>query len=195
MKDAVLGSKFLENLKGTVVVLTSKCLDWPQVTHGWLSCCFSWLRFVVVVACPFSALLFSIHSVGPTEQTKNSTNIESVNSARVDRMTLHRPQWREPEPEEDTSLFRGCPSTVSCAVQTPWKCQFAVDSHLGTRLTRQAPQSSSKGNLFVQVPFGVVLITAEAIVQVQFSCLLSWTTNTGNAGRTVLGHRLKSTSR
>ena len=51
------------------------------------------------------------------------------------------------------------------------------------------PQSSSKGNLFVRVRFGEAPSTVEDVDRVRCCCLLSWKTNTGNAGRTVLGHR------
>ena len=46
----------------------------------------------------------------------------------------------------------------------------------------------SKGNLPVRVRFGAVLSTIEEVVPVRFCCSLSWKTNTGNTGRTVLGH-------
>ena len=68
-----------------------------------------------------------------------------------------------------------------------WKCRCPVDSHLRTQLTKQLSQSSSKGNFFVRVRFRGVPSTVEE-VRVLFCCLLSWKTNTGNTGRTVLGH-------
>ena len=43
--------------------------------------------------------------------------------------------------------------------------EFLVDSHMGTQLIRQLPQSlSSMGNLFVQVRFGGVPTTVEEVV-------------------------------
>ena len=43
---------------------------------------------------------------------------------------------------------------------------------LGTQLTRQPPQSSSKGNLFVRVRLGGVPSTVEKVIRVRFCCLL-----------------------
>ena len=70
-----------------------------------------------------------------------------------------------------------------------WTSQFFVDSQLRTQRRKQPHQSSSKGNFFARVRFGGVLSTVEEVVRVPFCCLLSWKTNTGNTGRTVLGHR------
>ena len=70
-----------------------------------------------------------------------------------------------------------------------WKCQFSVGSQLGTQLRSKPPQSSSEGTFFVRIRFGGVPSTVEEVVRVRFCCLLSWKTNTGNTGRTVLGHR------
>ena len=75
-----------------------------------------------------------------------------------------------------------------------WKPQLSVDSQLRTQLTKQPPQSSSKENFFVRVRFGGVPSTVEEVVRVRLCCLLSWKTNTGNTGRTVLGHRPKLAS-
>ena len=70
-----------------------------------------------------------------------------------------------------------------------WKSQISMDSQLRTQRRKQPPQSFSKGNFFVRVRFGGVPSTVEEVVRVRFCCLLSWKTNTGNTGRTVLGHR------
>ena len=72
-----------------------------------------------------------------------------------------------------------------------WKSQFSVDSQLRTQLTKQPPQSSSKGNFFVRVLFGGLPSTVEEVVRVRFCCLPSWETNTRNTSQTVLGHRPK----
>ena len=72
-----------------------------------------------------------------------------------------------------------------------WKPQFWVDSQLRTQLTKQPPQSSIKGNFYVRVRFRGVSSTVEEVVRVRFRCLLSWKTNRGNTGRTVLGHCLR----
>ena len=53
------------------------------------------------------------------------------------------------------------------------KSHFSVDSKLRTQLTKQPPQSSSKGNFFVRVWFGGVPSTVEEVVRVRFCCLLS----------------------
>ena len=53
------------------------------------------------------------------------------------------------------------------------KANVLVPSHLGTQLTRQPPQSSSKGSFFVRVRFGGVPSTVEEVVRVRFCCLLS----------------------
>ena len=70
-----------------------------------------------------------------------------------------------------------------------WKSQFSVDSQLRTQLTKQPPQSSYKGNFFVRIRFGGVPSTVEKAVRVRFCCSLTWKTNTGNTGGTVLGQR------
>ena len=98
-------------------------------------------------------------------------------------------EFRPPE----RSRVEFCSSGVSeygCVYGSKWwKSQYSVDSQLRTQLTMQPPQSSSKGNFIVRVRFGGVPSTVEEVVRVRFCCLLSWKTNTGNTGRTVLGHR------
>ena len=48
-----------------------------------------------------------------------------------------------------------------------------MDSNLGTQLTRQLPQSFSKGDFFIRVRFGGVLSTVEEAVRVRFCPFLS----------------------
>ena len=69
--------------------------------------------------------------------------------------------------------FRRCSSTVLCTVPCCESVNFSVDFQLGAQLSRQPPQSSSKGNLFVRVRFGGVPSTVEEVVRVRFCCLLS----------------------
>ena len=67
------------------------------------------------------------------------------------------------------------------------KVPILADSQLRTRLTKQLPQSSSKGNFFVRVWFGGVLSKVGRLSE--WLCfLLNWKTNMGNTDRTVLGH-------
>ena len=67
---------------------------------------------------------------------------------------------------------RQSPSTVSCTVPTGESLHFRwIPSW---EPTKQPPQSSSKGNLFVRVRFGGVPSTVEEVVRVRFCCLLSW---------------------
>ena len=54
-------------------------------------------------------------------------------------------------------------STPHTFCTPPYHGLFSVDSHLGTRLTRQPPQSSSKGNLCVRVQLGKVPSTVEKV--------------------------------
>ena len=56
-----------------------------------------------------------------------------------------------------------------------WKSQFSVDSQLlRTQPTKQPPQSSSKGNLFVRVRFGGVPSTVEEVVRVRLCCSVAY---------------------
>ena len=69
---------------------------------------------------------------------------------------------------------RRCPSTVPCTAPSGESPNFrSVDSRLRAQLTKQPPQSSSKGNFFVRVRFGRVPSTVEEVLRVRFCCF-SW---------------------
>ena len=81
--------------------------------------------------------------------------------------------------------IRRCPSTVSCTVPNR-ELPISVDSNLGTQLTRQPHQSSSKGNLFVRVLFRRVPSTVEKVFRVRLCYLAERPTRTENTGRTPM---------
>ena len=60
--------------------------------------------------------------------------------------------------------------------------------HLCERLFHRALSEYTTTHPFVRVRFVGVPSTVEDVVRVRFCCLLSWKSNTGNTGRTVLGH-------
>ena len=70
------------------------------------------------------------------------------------------------------------PSSIFCPIFPGFLLQassYSVNGHFNRNqsLTKQPPQSSSKGSVFVRIRFGGVPSAVEEVVRVRFCCLLS----------------------
>ena len=115
---------------------------------------------------------------GPTKP-KNRTNSTKEFSEQFEGVTGHYPVKQGFWGKSDQKVHPNVRQNLCHAVSL-WYLACPQ------QLTMQLPKSSSKGNLFVRVRLGGVPSTVEEVVRVWLLCLLSWKTNTGSTGRTVL---------